>query len=537
MNASREISILLVLLTASCLLSACSSSDETKREEHPVEQRQNTNTNASSQAQKENAPNVHQKNDFVHGKWATIDTGAVNIKDTIAYQLSKHGGDYLDLHNLANYESNVTRGDLEILRTPAASYVYSLNLGGGLKLTDSDIEPLSSMKLKSLMLDGSRLNDLHALKGMNRLDMLVLRDNPITPEGVKVLAALPNLRSLDLQRSALRDSDLSLLYGMKNLAWLNLGGCSGVTQAGVDRLKAKLPHCNISFDASSNLKYKSGFGVLDNINGTLIHQGEYDEADGAFANSISVWEKGIDPPYELIAHGYLYRARCQTELKRPKAAVQMLMKCMTLYSQHRPDDSHIPGAAYLCAMQADQIGDIKTELAVSQTADKYWQRHPPSEHERGEYLQNQRRIGYCLVKLNQIPKARAVFAKALKYSQQSINEEWALSACKQGIAYCDYASGDVKSAISVLKDVMQSADQLHDQEARSEAAHLLAECYMKQGNQKEAEAILRSNLKLSDDDRARAVDYQALDKIFKEQQLKEATEKSQQVYKNVLGKH
>ncbi len=125
---------------------------------------------------------------------------------------------------------------------------------GGPKMTDAGLEHLE--KLTDLEVLCLYTNNRYAsgkltgaglvhLKGMTRLQVLRLDNTELTDEGLVHLKGLLSLRDLNLEHTRVTDAGLEHLVGLKNLGQLNLGG-TAVTEQGVAKLKAALPHCNIS---------------------------------------------------------------------------------------------------------------------------------------------------------------------------------------------------------------------------------------------------------------------------------------------------
>ena len=104
---------------------------------------------------------------------------------------------------------------------------------------------------------------------------LILHWGNLSGEGFRHLVELPNLRSLEINHLSLtnetlahigklnslqtlkldgnkniRDAGLVHLYGLTNLRSLQLKE-TAVTEAGIKRLQAKLPECQITWDAKT----------------------------------------------------------------------------------------------------------------------------------------------------------------------------------------------------------------------------------------------------------------------------------------------
>src|SRR5271156_1458875 len=124
---------LIVLLGATCLLSSCASSDETKHDDHPVAQGKTTKPTAPEAANepKEGKP---VGEDYLHGQTlgSAVTLDDVSVKDTLKYQLKKKGSK-LDLHLFTNYSTKVSRDDLLMLSD--AKHLRFVNMGL-LRLTD-----------------------------------------------------------------------------------------------------------------------------------------------------------------------------------------------------------------------------------------------------------------------------------------------------------------------------------------------------------------------------------------------------------------
>lgn len=130
----------------------------------------------------------------------------------------------------------------------------------------SSLEPAVAMRIKTLTLDGARINnrDLQHLKSLSNLTSLNIRNcNRIDDKGLAAikgltqlqsvslqncdrfsgagfthLQELPHLTSLDLQGChKVNDAGLAALEKLPNLKSLNLQGCSGVTDAGLAHLE------------------------------------------------------------------------------------------------------------------------------------------------------------------------------------------------------------------------------------------------------------------------------------------------------------
>jgi hypothetical protein len=69
----------------------------------------------------------------------------------------------------------------------------------------------------------------------------------VSDAGLAAISDLPNLKSLDLEKTLVTDEGLRHLEKMPSLAVVNLAG-SNVTSEGVWRLRLARPDCQINWD-------------------------------------------------------------------------------------------------------------------------------------------------------------------------------------------------------------------------------------------------------------------------------------------------
>jgi Leucine-rich repeat (LRR) protein len=117
-------------------------------------------------------------------------------------------------------------------------------------------EGLASLKdltnLEQLDLGGTRISDAGAihLAGMTRLKKLSLQSAGITDEGLRKLADLKQLEELNLYGTKVSNASVDVFLGMQHLRMIDLR-YSRMSRAGVDRLVAAVPRCNVTFLDSS----------------------------------------------------------------------------------------------------------------------------------------------------------------------------------------------------------------------------------------------------------------------------------------------
>ncbi len=109
----------------------------------------------------------------------------------------------------------------------------------------SDISPLMSMtELKKLSLSNNGIRSAAVLKELTKLTELRLGGNKLT--SFSAIGKLTGLKTLDLSHTGLTDSNLSALYGLKNLKKLNIENNSALTESAVSALQKKLSGCTVS---------------------------------------------------------------------------------------------------------------------------------------------------------------------------------------------------------------------------------------------------------------------------------------------------
>lgn len=135
-------------------------------------------------------------------------------------------------------------GVLDRLPPPAAGFGMSLL---NIRVTDAGLKELAGLKnLQSLDLVGTRVTDagLKELAGLKSLQTLYLNNTEVTDVGLKELAGLKSLRELYLHNTPVTDAGLKELAGMKSLQSLDLS-YTLVTNAGIAELQKALPDCEI----------------------------------------------------------------------------------------------------------------------------------------------------------------------------------------------------------------------------------------------------------------------------------------------------
>ena len=180
--------------------------------------------------------------------------GKLSLKQSIAMAIANHRN-VISIRNDALAFDDVESGLQAFLNKDSGCIKRAIFIK--FPFTDAEIEPLRVTRLTELQLRGSKLEDLHALKGMSGLRNLALSENPLNADGMKVIATLTGLQTLRLDKSPVHDSDLHYLNGLANLTNLDLTDCLNLTAPAVDNLRKALPKCQISYEMS-HLPFSKG---------------------------------------------------------------------------------------------------------------------------------------------------------------------------------------------------------------------------------------------------------------------------------------
>jgi serine/threonine protein kinase len=112
-------------------------------------------------------------------------------------------------------------------------------------ITDNGLLVFKSAPLTRLLLDGTKVQELSAVKAKDSVLQLSVSGTPLTNIGVKTISTLDNIRDLDLSYTNI--SDIKDLRHCLTLQKLNLQNCANVSLKDVSDLRAKLdPECVIS---------------------------------------------------------------------------------------------------------------------------------------------------------------------------------------------------------------------------------------------------------------------------------------------------
>lgn len=181
--------------------------------------------------------------------------GTIQVASEDKVELWYKAGEVADLSLLSSFRSDdLYRLGLQFcnIRDDDLKWIAHLTDLKVLDLTDvpivgSGLRSLAGMSsLRMLYMPYTKVSDigLPHLAPLVRLEELDLTYAFITDTGLMSLQPLTNLRSLNLNSTAITDKGLVPLEGMSQLRKLYLGH-SQVSEDGVNRLRQRLPQCEI----------------------------------------------------------------------------------------------------------------------------------------------------------------------------------------------------------------------------------------------------------------------------------------------------
>ena len=120
---------------------------------------------------------------------------------------------------------------------------------GHWSITDRNLSQLSALKkLQQLQAGGSAITDsgMETIAHFPKLTGLYLWNTQITSRGIRYLESTPLLERLDLTNAPIDDDAIETLGSLKRLTCLDISGTK-ITEKGCEKLKAKLPDCEIIY--------------------------------------------------------------------------------------------------------------------------------------------------------------------------------------------------------------------------------------------------------------------------------------------------
>lgn len=120
---------------------------------------------------------------------------------------------------------------------------------------DSQLEQIRNLHLKSLDLSNTSVSTLNGLSNMKSLRNLRLSyDKHLSTPGMAVIGGLSNLQQLELDYTPIADADLTYIAKLHNLQVVKLWACRNLSDAGVNKLKSRLPtDCMVFYDSGHAL--------------------------------------------------------------------------------------------------------------------------------------------------------------------------------------------------------------------------------------------------------------------------------------------
>lgn len=145
----------------------------------------------------------------------------------------------------------VSKKDIAALATPAADYVRDLSFRH-MGIDDQMLETITHLNLRRLDLERTNVEDLHAIKDMNSLQILNVQEDNIGQDALNVITGLSNLENLRLSRTAYTGKQLKELSKLHNLMSLDITGCQKLTDTDIADLQDRLPRTLIGYVISDN---------------------------------------------------------------------------------------------------------------------------------------------------------------------------------------------------------------------------------------------------------------------------------------------
>jgi hypothetical protein len=152
--------------------------------------------------------------------------------------------------------ANLDRRAAEWVIQLGGSLAVQLPDGRELECSEDVPLPAEDFHVLSIDLDETTITDrgIETLVTIPTLQRLFLRKTKITDAGVQKLSALTGLELLGLDGTRISDRGLESLEKLSRLETLEIKGVpKSVTAKGVERLKAALPKCNISYEVDPQL--------------------------------------------------------------------------------------------------------------------------------------------------------------------------------------------------------------------------------------------------------------------------------------------
>jgi len=124
--------------------------------------------------------------------------------------------------------------------------VLAENFGADRRLPPglAELKPLSNLRFISFKHVALSPDSLKHIAQLTQLEILGLDDTNVTDEQLTDLAALKHLRTLWLSKTRITDRSVEHILKVPSLQNLYLHG-SQITEAGADKIREKMPNCNV----------------------------------------------------------------------------------------------------------------------------------------------------------------------------------------------------------------------------------------------------------------------------------------------------
>jgi hypothetical protein len=322
--------------------------------------------------------------DFANGNAPTDLASGLSLRDEIEQLLHEHARS-IDLRRMADYVDAPTKDDFMIFKSRDCNFVESLKISR-MGIDDNKLEGISGLKLATLECTDNDLSDLHALKNMKTLTRLELSGCPIDKSGLTIIGSLTNLQGLYLARTPISDSDVGALRNLHSLTWLSLYNCPNLTNQAAAQLQKWLPQCRVLY--GGKIVRESGFTDILRLEGSLVSDGEYDEADLAFKRLIERWQVRKPVQYTWIISAYRHRARCQIKMNKNDEACRMYATSLDICAKNAPDDPERPSVMVEYASLLEKLGRMQEAQNQRRTAAQIWKEHPATKEFKKDYSEN-----------------------------------------------------------------------------------------------------------------------------------------------------
>jgi serine/threonine protein kinase len=213
-------------------------------------------------------------------------------------------------------------------------------------IDDAQLAPIADLQLKRIDLSGTNVSTLAALKNMRSLEQVSLRNaSHIGGEALRVLGRLTNLQKLDLDGTPIVGADLDCLANLQKLEELDLYECANLTDENVFGLGAKLPSdCVVHYVPKRQRSHQSvnlpANDLLSKVaknadKATRYYENNnFEESRKLVRNNLQMLESAAEKHWSLIKQTYQSLAQCETAMKHPQASIDAYNKAIHILETH-----------------------------------------------------------------------------------------------------------------------------------------------------------------------------------------------------------